>query len=345
MSTSSYPAALDNFIDPKSTDLMNQVDHAAQHDLANDASYALQQWVGTSDLLIASSLAYKLLSNSSVDPGHHHTAASIPAVAGPQGNTGNTGPTGNTGSNGARGATGWTGNTGNSGPTGVTGSTGPTGITGAGATGPTGAGAFTGPTGYTGYTGNTGATGRTGATGVTGNTGPTGLTGATGFSSTGPTGVTGNTGPTGSVPGTLTLFGIRGSVTGTAPASGSGVLVQSGVDGVTTGSGGLVTVTFPFNFNTGVQNIQLSIGDLPSGWNFGTVSLIKSSVTKVGFSAIASFGQTNSNLYVANPVTAVFSKPAGATGSAITNYATSSVTGLQLLAALTFTLNWVAFGS
>ena len=238
---------------------MNVVDHAAQHDMANDAAFALEQFVGTSDLLITTSLAYLLKSSSSVDPGHHHTAASIPTVVGPTGYTGWTGYTGYTGYTGTTGYTGYTGPTGYTGagaftgPTGYTGYTGPTGATGA-----TGAGAFTGPTGKTGPTGATGAASST--------TGPTGWTGATGYTGpnvTGPTGKTGSTGATGAVGPALTslpLWGVIGAASpGAPPSTASAFYLQSGyINSVAVGSGGLFSISFPYSFYNSCQNVLLT---------------------------------------------------------------------------------------
>ena len=42
MSNTNYPGEIDTPVDPKTTDFMNVVSHAAQHDFANDAIVALQ---------------------------------------------------------------------------------------------------------------------------------------------------------------------------------------------------------------------------------------------------------------------------------------------------------------
>ena len=170
MADTVFPTELDTFVDPTPETLMNVLSHAGQHDGANDAIAALEAKVGINGSTNSSSIDYGLRNSGSVDPGHHHTAASIPSVAGPTGSTGPTGPTGVTGytgsvgSQGSQGATGAQGVMGVTGPIGYTGSWGPTGYTGyTGATS-----TATGPTGYTGYTGPTGTTGPTGAKGATG---------------------------------------------------------------------------------------------------------------------------------------------------------------------------------
>src|SRR6185437_6433815 len=201
MSNSNFPNSLDTFTDPLPTDLMNVVSHSLQHSMANDALAAIEAKVGVNGSSVQTTLDWLLKSASSTDPGHHHSAASIPAVAG---------PTGATGPQGAAGVTGPTG------PFGIQGSTGPTGATGV--TGPTGS---QGPQGVTGPTGNQGA-----ASTVTGPTGPNGgPTGPTGAAST----VTGPTGPLNSLPYSTGTLASNVSVTAHSPAT-TQVMVTPGLN-------------------------------------------------------------------------------------------------------------------
>ena len=214
MTTSNYPTNLDNFTDPLATDLMNTVSHSAQHDLANDAIAALEAKLGI-DNGPAGSIDYALRSRSSQDPGHTHTAISIPAVAGPQG------------------ATGWTGYTGTTGPRGLTGYTG---VGGTGYTGVTGYTGYTGPTGIQGIPGSATATGATGVTGPAGVTGPRGLTGFTGW--------TGYTGPIGTtVPQNVQVVPSNPQGTYDNRTPQSPYVIQTGIYTTAMGSTGPQTIT------------------------------------------------------------------------------------------------------
>lgn len=69
----SFPTSLDSFTNPASGDSQATVNHATQHDNANDAIAALEAKVGVDSSAVATSLDYKVKSTSSVDPGHKHT--------------------------------------------------------------------------------------------------------------------------------------------------------------------------------------------------------------------------------------------------------------------------------
>lgn len=180
--TTVYPGALDTFTDPEPQTLMSILSHAAQHSVENDAIAALETKVGVDGSGVSTTIDYLLKNTSSVDPGHKHSAASLPPISGPTGPTGNAGTTGPTGFTGAAGTASGTGATGPAGPTGTVGPTGNTGHTGASSN-------VTGPTGSAGPTGSSGVATNTGATGAAGTAGATGPTGA---GVTGPTGIGGN---------------------------------------------------------------------------------------------------------------------------------------------------------
>lgn len=60
--TTAYPAALDNFTNPASTDLLSAagVSHADQHANVNDAVEALQAKVGVTSSAVTSSHDYRI---------------------------------------------------------------------------------------------------------------------------------------------------------------------------------------------------------------------------------------------------------------------------------------------
>lgn len=150
MSNTMYPTAIDEFTDPTPDDLMSTLSHSAQHASANDAIEALETYVGIDGSSVNTTITYNLLNESSVNPGHLHSVASLtgPGIQGPTGPTGVQGPTGPTASTGVTGPQGIVGPTGpQSTVTGPTGPQGVTGYTGPGITGPTGDAGATGPTG------------------------------------------------------------------------------------------------------------------------------------------------------------------------------------------------------
>lgn len=76
MSTN-FPSNLDSFVNPTGTDQVSVIDHAAQHDNANDAITALETKVGVDSSSVATTLDYKLKNALSIDPGHKHTQSSL----------------------------------------------------------------------------------------------------------------------------------------------------------------------------------------------------------------------------------------------------------------------------
>ena len=77
--TTSFPASLDNFTNPTSSDDLDTpaVLHADQHANINDAVEALQAKVGIDSSAVTASLDYLVKSGSSSNPGHVHTSAAI----------------------------------------------------------------------------------------------------------------------------------------------------------------------------------------------------------------------------------------------------------------------------
>ena len=65
--TTTFPSAIDVFVNPSSADTLATVNHASQHDNANDAINALEVKVGIDGSTDPNSLAYKVGSLSSSD--------------------------------------------------------------------------------------------------------------------------------------------------------------------------------------------------------------------------------------------------------------------------------------
>ena len=72
-----FPTSLDTFVNPNPTDDTVTVNHAWQHDNANNAITALEAKVWIDSSAVTTSLDYKIKNSSSVDPGHHHTLSAI----------------------------------------------------------------------------------------------------------------------------------------------------------------------------------------------------------------------------------------------------------------------------
>ena len=88
-SNSAFPTDIDAPVDPVSTNLMNQVPHAELHSLENDAIVAIETKLGVNGSGVTGSIDN--LVKAAVDPGHTHTSASVPVIAGPTGATGRPG--------------------------------------------------------------------------------------------------------------------------------------------------------------------------------------------------------------------------------------------------------------
>jgi len=72
----SFPAGLDNFTNPASTDPQNSPSHSAQHANANDAIEALQAKVGIDGSLDTDSLDYRVTAAETA--GHTHVWGETP---------------------------------------------------------------------------------------------------------------------------------------------------------------------------------------------------------------------------------------------------------------------------
>ncbi len=80
----SYPTDIDTFVNPASTDLLENVDpnldHDVQHTHINDAVLALETKIGKDGSAITSSIDYLLKNASSNNPGHTHDQNSVSGV-------------------------------------------------------------------------------------------------------------------------------------------------------------------------------------------------------------------------------------------------------------------------
>lgn len=77
----SFPSAVDSFVNPQAGNRQNNPSHLQQHILANDAISALQGKVGIDGSIVTSSLDYLVKNPSSVNPGHKHSLASLIGTA------------------------------------------------------------------------------------------------------------------------------------------------------------------------------------------------------------------------------------------------------------------------
>jgi hypothetical protein len=100
----SYPAGIDNFTNPTSTDKLDSatVPHATQHANANDAIEAIESELGTNPKGASVSVKERLVAIET-------SVTNISLTPGPKGDTGNTGPKGDTGDAGTNGTNGTNG--------------------------------------------------------------------------------------------------------------------------------------------------------------------------------------------------------------------------------------------
>ena len=78
-----FPTTLDTLTNPTGADTLatGAVLHSTQHSDVNDAVEALEVKVGVNSSAVATTIDYLLKNTSSVDPGHHHTNASVDSLA------------------------------------------------------------------------------------------------------------------------------------------------------------------------------------------------------------------------------------------------------------------------